>query len=98
MITEISQSSHTQDLRYRFLQRTIAKQIYKCEASSYIDNAMKSETWIIREILSNLVRYNLSTLIAHVISREPDFITYGNTSIEAAGNFSKYLKFWWTME
>ena len=32
------------------------------------------------------------------MSREPDFITYGDACLEAAWDFSKDLKFWWHIE
>jgi len=98
MVSEMSQSTFPQDLRYRFLQRTIAKEIYKCEAPVFIEKSMRSEINIIKEILSQPDKYNLSTPIAHVVSREPDFITYSDACLEAAGGFSKDLKFWWNVE
>ena len=88
MISEMSKSTSSQDLRYRFFQRTIAKEIYKCEAQAFIDTAMRSEIKIIKETLADPAKYNLSTLIAHVVSREPDFVTYGDSCLEAAGSFS----------
>ena len=35
-----------------FLQRTIAKEIYKCEAPAFIDKAIRSEIHMFKEILS----------------------------------------------
>ena len=98
MISEISESTSPQDKRYRFLQRTIAEEIYKREAPAFINKSLRSEINIIMEILSQLDKYNISTPIAHVVSREPDFITYGDTFLEAPGSFSKYLKFWLHVE
>ena len=69
MISEMSQSTSPHDLRYMLLQRTIAKGIYKYEAPAFIDKAMQSEVHIIKEILSQPDKYNLSTPIAHVVSR-----------------------------
>ena len=98
MMSKMSQSTSPPDLHYRFLQRTIAKEIYKCEAPAFIDRAMRSEINIFKKILSKPDKYNLSTIIAHVVSREPNFITYGDTCFEAAGDFSKDIKFWWHVE
>ena len=53
---------------------------------------MRSETNIIKEILSNPEKYNLSIPIAHVVPRDPDFITYGDTCLAAAGGVSQDLK------
>ena len=93
MISKIYQSTSPHVLRYRFLQRTIAKEIYKCAAPAFINKAMRSEIHIIKEILSQPDKYNLSTPIAHVVSRETDFITYGDSCLEAVGGFSKDFKF-----
>ena len=59
---------------------------------------MRSEIKIIKETLADPAKYNLSTLIAHVVSREPDFVTYGDSCLEAAGSFSQDLKLWWHVE
>ena len=52
MISEMSQSTFPQELCYRFLQRNIAKEIYKCEAPAFIDKAIRSEIHMFKEILS----------------------------------------------
>ena len=59
---------------------------------------MRSGIHIIKEILYQPDKYNLSTPIAYVMSREPDFSTYGDACLEAAGGFSKDLEFWWHVE
>ena len=69
MISKISKISSPQDLSYRFLQRTIAKEINKYETPAFIDAVIKSEIQIIGEIPSNPTKYNLSTPIAHVVSQ-----------------------------
>ena len=50
-----------------------------------------------KNILSNPNQFNLEAPIAHVINRHPDFISYGDASLEAAGGFSRDL-FWWHIE
>ena len=54
---------------------------------------MKSELSTMINILSNPDKYNLETPIAHVVKREPDFVTFGDACLEAGGGFSENL-FW----
>ena len=95
MISEMSQSTSPQDLRYQFLQRTIVKEIYKCEAPTFIDKAMRSEINIIKEILSQPDKYILSMPIAHVVSRDPNWITSSDVCLDATGDLFQDLKFLW---
>ena len=48
-------------------------------------------------VLAHPKKFSLSTPIAHVIKREPDFTTTGDASLEAGGGFS-YNLFWWHIE
>ena len=41
------------------------------------------------------MQYNLETPIAHIVPRDPAFVTYGDACLEAAGGFYEDLKFWW---
>ena len=50
---------------------------------------MKTELGYIKEVLTNPNTYNLKTSIAHIINRVPEYISYGDTSLEAAGGFSE---------
>ena len=51
-----------------------------------------------KEVLSNPNKYKLETPIAHIIVREPDFITVGDSCLEATGAKSDKLKVWWHVE
>lgn len=53
---------------------------------------MKSEIKITREVILQPLGYDLSTLIVYAEPRESDFIIYYNSWLEAASDFSKYLK------
>ena len=58
---------------------------------------LRFELKIMDKVLSNPNQYNLGTPIAHLVQREPDFVTYGDACLEAGGGFSDG-KFWWHVE
>ena len=55
---------------------------------------MKTEWKIINRILMNPTLYNLTTPIAHLATRDPDFLAYSDACLEAAGAQVPTLKFW----
>ena len=99
LISEVANTKglENHDLKERFLQRKIAKETYKCQDKVFINKSMKYELNMMIKILSNPKIYNLGTPIAHVVKRDPDFITYGDVYLEAGGGFSENL-FWWHVE
>ena len=58
---------------------------------------MRSELNMMIQILSSPSIYDLTTPIAHVIQKDPDFTSYGDACLEAAGGYSEGL-FWWHIE
>ena len=58
---------------------------------------MRAELKLIHRVLSNPKKILLETPIAHIIHREPDFISYGDASLEAGGGFIHNV-FWWHTE
>jgi hypothetical protein len=99
MITELSKSKNTEQfqIRERYVQSKIAKEIFKCREMVHINKPMRIELKYIKDVLSNPKRFNLKIHIAHMIDREPEYIAYGDASLEAAGGFSEG-NFWWHME
>ena len=59
---------------------------------------MLTELKIITEILKDPARYNLTTPIAHLATRDPDFTAYSDTCLEATGAQVPTLHFWWHVE
>ena len=98
MIDTVAQCNDPSDLQARFLQRNIAKAIYSYTAVTYVNKTLRSELKIIKDILSHPLQYNVVTPIAHLVPRAPDFVTYGEACLEAAGGFSEDLDFWWHIE
>jgi len=85
------------DLRERFVQSKIGHEMYKCREKTFISNTMRTELKIIHKVLSCPEKYSHETPIAHIILREPDYISYGDASLEAGGGFAENL-FWWHVE
>ena len=84
-------------LKERFVSKKIAQETYRCQHKAFIDKSMRDELGIMKDILSNTSVYNLESPIAHIIKREPDFISYGDASLEAGGGYCENL-FWWHVE
>ena len=83
--------------KQKFLLRKVAKETYKCQHRAFIDKSLRAELNIMKDILSNPTKICLETPIAHVIKRQVDFVSYGDTSLEAGGGYSENL-FWWHIE
>ena len=90
MIEIVVQWNNSSDLQVRFFFSVISV--------TYINKTLRSELKIMKKILSHPLQYNLETSIAHLVPRDPDFVTYGDACLEAAGGFSEDLKFWWHTE
>ena len=59
---------------------------------------MNTQLKIITMILMHPTIYNLTTPIASLATRDPDFLAYSDTCLEAAGTQVTTLKFWWHIE
>ena len=81
----------------KYVHSKIAKETYKCKHKAFIDKPMRADLKALTEILSNTERFSLETPISHIIDREPDFTTYGDACLSAAGGFAENL-FWWHVE
>eukprot|EP00957_Ditylum_brightwellii_P044858 3402785-Ditylum_brightwellii.AAC.1 len=48
--------------------------------------------------MSNRDQFKWETPIAHLVSRTPDFTADGDSSLDSAGGFYLFLKFWWYLD
>ena len=96
-MSDLDKNLDTHELKERFIQRQIAKETYKCKKKTFIDKTLRKELNIMVDILSHPKKFSLETPIAHVIVRDPDFITYGDACLEAGGGYSNNI-FWWHIE
>ena len=79
------------------MQSKLSKEVYRCKDIVHISKAMETELGYIKEVLSNPKKYDIKTPIAHMINRVPEYISYGDASLKAAGGFSQG-KVWWHIE
>ena len=98
MISELARRPSTANFRSRFFHRYIAKEIYKCKAVAHINRSMKTELKIINKILMNPTLYNLTTPIAHLVTRDPNFLAYSDACLETSRAQVPTLEFWWHIE
>ena len=87
MVTAISTAPNATDaeLQAIFLQKKIAKDTYHTKTKIHINKTMKHELQFLRYILNNPDQFNLATPIAHLVARTPDFQTFGDACLDAAG-------------
>jgi hypothetical protein len=99
MISKLAYSKdlYNVSLKERYIQSKIAKETYKSKQKTFIDKPMRAELKLIYTRLSNPTDFSLDTPISHVIDRDPDFISYGDASLDAGGGFVTNL-FWWHTE
>ena len=85
-------------LKEKFQQRKIAKTVYDSKLPYIITKELRSELNLLQYILDNPSVYPWVGHIAHIVPRDHDFVSYGDSSLYAAGGYSLDLKFWWYLE
>ena len=93
----ITDLTHTKNIDDHDLKEKHSRDTYKCEHKAFIDKEIRKELNIMIQILSNPQKFSLQTPIAHIITREADFTSYGDACLEAVGGYSQKL-FWWHIE
>ena len=71
--------------------------MYKYKHKAFINKDTRHDLKLLTEILNDPDKYWLEAPVTHIIEREPDFVTYGDACLYAAGGFSEN-KFWWHIE
>ena len=74
------------DLKEKFIQSKIAKKTYKSRQQAFINKQIRAELKLIHHILANQNKFN-----SYNKKKQPDFITLGDSSLEARGGFTKAL-------
>ena len=82
-------------LKDRFHQRQIAKKVYDSKLPYFITKELRAELNLLQYILNNPISYPWIGHIAHIVPRDHDFVSFGDSSLYAAGGYSLDLKFWW---
>ena len=59
---------------------------------------MKRELFFLGHVLRHPAEFNLSTPIAHLVTRTPDFQTFGDACLDAAGGYADNPGFWWHLQ
>ena len=80
--------------RKHFAFSKIMKATWNLKTKFFITTSLRNELHYLHKIFSSK-KYKISSPIAHVIPRDPDFIAYGDACLDGAGGFSTSLKFWW---
>ena len=86
------------ELQTLFLQKKIAKDIYHSKIKIHINKTMKRELFFLGHVLRHPAEFNLSTPIAHLVTRTPDFQTFGDACLDAAGGYADNPGFWWHLQ
>ena len=69
----------------RYNQRHIAKAVYSSKSPFFITQELRSELEFLRLVLSDPKTFPWVGHIAHIIPRDHDFVSYGDSSLFAAG-------------
>ena len=70
MISEVANARHTDtyELKDKFIQSKIAKEIYNCQHKTFINRTIRGELKIMQHILSHPGQHSLETPKAHLIT------------------------------
>ena len=86
------------ELKQKFLDRKIARDIYHSHVKIFVTVKMREELDFLNQVLDDTSKFPLSTPVAHLAQRIPDCQTFGDACLDAAGGFSNDLKFWWHLQ
>ena len=100
MASEVAKEPYMdiKDLRQKFLDRKIARDVYHSHVKVFITVKMREELDFLIQVLEDDSKFPLSSPIAHLAQRIPDCQTFGDACLDAAGGFSEDLKFWWHLQ
>ena len=100
MIKAVATAPDTNDaaLQDLYLKKKIAKDMYHSKVRVFINKTMQVELSLLTAILQHPSEYSLSSPIAHLVARQPDYQSFGDASLDAGGGFSDNPRFWWHIQ
>lgn len=97
-VAKLATSDDEQLMIDRYNQRNIAKKVYDSKLPYFITKELRTELERLRYILASPTDFPWVGHIAHIVPRDHDFVSYGDSSLYAAGGYSLDLRFWWYLE
>ena len=80
-----------------FHQGAVHRTIHKSKKTHFLNATAKEEIRLIKQALTSPT-ISLRTPIAHLVPCDSTADGYGDSSLDAAGGFSEYCRFWWYLE
>ena len=84
--------------QFSWLNPHIAKAIWRKRDICFLNKSATDEIQVSRQVLSNPTKFKWEIPIAHLIKRDPDYQSWGDSSLSSAGGFSIDLDYWWEVD
>ena len=99
LIKDIDRSSLSEEDLQKglFAQGKLAQKIWRYTRRYFINRTMRAEIAMLIYILEHPTEYRWETPIAHLIPRESDYNSFGDSCLTGCGGFSIDLAFWWQL-
>ena len=97
-IAKLATSDDEQSMIDRYNQRSISQKVYDSKLFYWITKELWTELDRLRYILANSTSYPWVRHIVHIVPRDRDIMSYGDSSLYAVGGYSLDLRFWGYLE
>ena len=100
LVKEIKKAKLSEDdiKKGRFAQGEAEKMVWHYHKKYWIIPSLQDEIALLIKVLERPDLYKWETPIAHLVRHLPDFLSWGEFCLYAAGGFSIDLKFWWQID